>query len=100
MSLVPALRVIVSEIEVILNGWMGEPISPLLAVREIARAVIASLAIILVVIAPAVAVMSTEAIGRVMAEVMFMSPVVWVAIRLLAMIVGAKSGVRLVGCDK
>ena len=74
-ELVPALMVS-APVVVRMKGLVDEPILPA-AVRVRLLAVIA-VAVRLVVIAPAVALRVRLVVGRVMAEVMFVSPVVWV----------------------
>ena len=74
-ELVPALMVS-APVVVRMKGLVDEPMLPA-ALRARLLAVMA-VAVRLVVIAPAVAVRVRLVVGRLMAEVMFMSPVVWV----------------------
>ena len=74
-ELIPALMVR-APVVVRMKGLVDEPILPT-AVRVRSAAVIA-VVVRLVVITPAAAVRVRLVVGRVMAEVMFMSPVVWV----------------------
>ena len=74
-ELAPALMVR-EPVVVRMKGLVDEPMLP--AALRVRLLAVMAVAVRLVVIAPAVAVRVRLVVGRLMAEVMFMSPVVWV----------------------
>ena len=75
MLLLTAERVIVP-VDLRLRGWVLEPISPLPAVKLIDWALISNIELRLVVIAPSVAMRLSAVDGRIIDEVILISPVV------------------------